>query len=147
MDSGGFSGLQSQLASVSNYSHYNKSSTCRSYSYSSPSISPPCRHPVRYIMIFFFNEKGITFLTLRAYTYTITLKVFIFQSTITLAVSCASPSTTLKIFLFQSITTLAVFCASPPSIIPTVFLCRSFLSFHLLILTPDGLRMTPYRCF
>ena len=34
-----------------------------------------------------------------------------------------------------------------PSTTPAVFLCRSFLLFHLLILTPEGRRPAQHRCF
>ena len=82
-------------------------------------------------------ENGFAYLPLRTHTSAIKPKVFLFQSTIPLAVSCGSPSTTLEVFLFYSITTLAVPCASPPfhhtdSISLPVLLTIPFTDSHAL---------------
>ena len=54
--------LQSQPTSANNHSCYNKSSTCRSCSYSSPSSPSPHWHPCQVYMIFLLQGEGDRFL-------------------------------------------------------------------------------------
>jgi len=104
---------------------YKESSICRSCSCKDYQFHLNASIHIRYIFSFLSQEKG-AFLTLRSHT------------TPHSRFSCANTPTTLAISIFQSTT-----CSNPlhflPSTTTIVSLCRSPLSFHLLILKPEGL--------
>ena len=123
---------------------------CRLCSYRSLSISPQYQYPCQVYVILLLLGKRDRFLNPQSTYFTTTRdrsSLLVHQH----ARSCLMHD---PFFIHTSNYSLlvlptmpaVVLCVAPPSTIPTVVLCWFFVSFHLQILTPEGLRPVPHWC-
>ena len=115
-----------------------------------PQIPPPRQYPRQVYIIFLLLGKGDFFLN--------PLSIHIAHHSRQLSSVSASTHTVVLCDVLPSITPAVIFCRSllprPQLSVarhlhlqPRQFFSASFsIQFHLLILTPNGLRSTPYQC-